>query len=240
MDSKLIRLVALDLDGTLTEHRSSLVNPNRRILDLLRSKYNLVMVGAGGCERIRRQMGEYPVDILGNYGMELMKCDLDFNTAKIVNQVCIEPDKASVNSRILQFRDHTGYDDYWGQPVEFHSSGMVTFPLLGTDAPLDEKLAFDRNRDKRRAHYDYAIDLFSDFTVFIGGSSSYDLVPRPYNKYYALENYCTAYGFKQSEIVYFGDDWTPGGGDWHVKNSDIHFVEVPDYSSFAFKSDFLL
>ena len=59
-----------DLDGTLTQHRSPLDEQNKAVLDKLGKKYKLLMVGAGGAERIYGQMGQYPIDILGNYGMQ--------------------------------------------------------------------------------------------------------------------------------------------------------------------------
>ena len=38
------------------------------------------------------------------------------------------------------------------------------------------------------------MNTFSDYIVFIGGSSSFDMAPRPYNKYYALDLYCKENG----------------------------------------------
>ena len=63
------KLICFDLDGTLTQHRSKLDDKNRSVLDKLSKKYKLLMVGAGATKRIYDQMGEYPIDILGNYGV---------------------------------------------------------------------------------------------------------------------------------------------------------------------------
>lgn len=46
------KLIAFDLDGTLTQHRSKLEQFNKDVLDELSARYKLIMVGAGGCERI--------------------------------------------------------------------------------------------------------------------------------------------------------------------------------------------
>ena len=64
------RLIAFDLDGTLTQHKTKLAQPNLGVLDTLRAKYKLLMVGAGMCSRIFNQMNGYPIDIIGNYGMQ--------------------------------------------------------------------------------------------------------------------------------------------------------------------------
>ncbi|MBQ8337881.1 MAG: phosphomannomutase, partial [Oscillospiraceae bacterium] len=70
MDTSKIRLIAFDLDGTLTQHKTPLDDENRAVLDALGKKYKLLMAGAGMCRRIFNQMGQYPIDILGNYGMQ--------------------------------------------------------------------------------------------------------------------------------------------------------------------------
>ena len=67
------RLICFDLDGTLTQHRSFLEENKKRFLDKLKEKYKIIMVGAGAAKRIYAQMGEYPIDIIANYGMEESK-----------------------------------------------------------------------------------------------------------------------------------------------------------------------
>mgnify|MGYP002509165800 CR=1 FL=1 len=64
------KAVIFDLDGTLTQHRSPLGEANRSVLERLSKKYRLLMVGAGQCRRIFNQLGEFPIDILGNYGLQ--------------------------------------------------------------------------------------------------------------------------------------------------------------------------
>ena len=65
------RLVAFDLDGTLTQHKSPMSPEIRAALDSLRAwGYSLLMAGAGSCELIARQMENYPIDSLGNYGLQ--------------------------------------------------------------------------------------------------------------------------------------------------------------------------
>ena len=66
------RLLCFDLDGTLTNHKTPLTPENRAVLDKLMTnpKYKVIMVGAGNALRIYNQMGQYPIDIVANYGMQ--------------------------------------------------------------------------------------------------------------------------------------------------------------------------
>ncbi len=137
-----------------------------------------------------------------------------------------------MRERVTRLRRELGFETFAGDTVEFHASGMITFPLLGTKADIRDKLAFDPDRSRRRPLYPAVREAFPQYTVFIGGSSSFDIVPRPYNKLYALERYCARHGFSRDEVVFFGDDYLEGGNDEQVYRSGIAFVTVDDYHDF--------
>ncbi len=238
---KKIRLVALDMDGTITQHRTPLEPRNRAVLDALAARYRLVIVGAGACRRIHGQLGGYPLDVIGNYGMETGEYDREKGELTIVEShtAAVEP-KEEVRERVTRLRRLFGMERFAGDTVEFHPSGMITFPLLGTKADIADKLAFDPDRSRRRPLYPVVREAFSQYTVFIGGSSSFDIVPRPYNKLYALERYCARRGFAHDEVVFFGDDYLEGGNDRQVYESDFPFVTVDDYRDFPERAQAVL
>lgn len=227
-----IKLFAFDLDGTLTQHKTPLSGENRAVLERLSENARLCMVGAGMCRRIFEQMGHFPIDIIGNYGMQIALYDEKARDIKIVTDIKCPLDRESVEKRITALREKYGYTDFKGDNTEYHSSGCITFPLLGTAADIADKLAFDPDRKKRRAFYEDVKQAFPEYTVFVGGSSSFDMAPMPFNKYYALDKYCTENGIKHSEVVYVGDDYGLGGNDESVYNSDFNFVEIDDYRAF--------
>ena len=66
MDVSKIKLVAFDLDGTLTQNKTPMTETHRAVLDKLGEKYRLLMVSAGMCHRVFDQMGQYPIDIYSN------------------------------------------------------------------------------------------------------------------------------------------------------------------------------
>lgn len=228
----MIKLIAFDLDGTLTQHKTPLSEEHRAILEQLSKKYKLLMAGAGMCHRIFRQMGNFPIDIVGNYGMQEAKYNPETKDLDIVKDECLPCDRESVEKRITALREKYGFTEYAGDNVEYHASGCVTFPLLGTKAKQEDKLAFDPDRSKRRAFYQDVIDTFPEYIVFVGGSSSFDMAPRPFNKYFALDRYCKEHGYSHDEVAYVGDDYGLGGNDESVYLSDIRFVTIDDYRDF--------
>lgn len=223
-------LVAFDLDGTLTQHKSPMSPEIRSTLDDLRARgFALLMVGAGDCARIARQMEVYPIDILGNYGMQYAEWDPAARTHRLVSDERRPCDRESVLRRANAFRAKHGLSDFAGESVEFHDSGVVTFALLGTKAAPADKLAFDPDRSRRRALYAEVCALFPDFKVFVGGSSSFDMAPAPFDKAYALERLCAARGLAKDDILYVGDDYGPGGNDEAVLLAGFPFLRIDDY-----------
>ncbi len=228
----MIKLLAFDLDGTLTQHRTELSAENKEILDKLAKKYRLVMVGAGKCDRIFKQMNMYPIDIIGNYGLQYSEYNCESNSLSLVRDEILPCDRESVEERIKTLRSKYGFTEYRGDSVEYHSSGCVTFPILGTKALLSDKLAFDPDRARRRKIYADVCDTFPEYMVFVGGSSSFDMAPKPYNKYYALDLYCREKGYRHDEVIFVGDDYGAGGNDESVYLSDFGFLKIDNYLDF--------
>ncbi len=226
----MIKLIAFDLDGTLTQHKTPLNEKNRAVLEALAQKYKLVMAGAGQCRRIFNQMNAFPIDIIGNYGLQYAEYNARTKDIELKRDLVLPCERASVEARARLLREKHGFTEYKGESVEFHPSGCVTIALIGTKADIKDKLAFDPDRSKRRKIYQEVCELFPEYTVFVGGSSSFDMVPAPYDKYYALDLYCKEKGYTHDEVVFVGDDYGPGGNDSCVYNSDFGFVctDSPD------------
>ncbi|MDI9459198.1 MAG: HAD hydrolase family protein, partial [Bacillota bacterium] len=68
--SKRYELIAFDLDGTLGQHKTPISDKHLELLRNLKERYQLVIAGAGTCQRIYNQVREFPIDILGSYGMQ--------------------------------------------------------------------------------------------------------------------------------------------------------------------------
>ena len=231
MEINKIKVIAMDLDGTLTQHKEKLSPEHREILNALSKKYKLIMVGAGQVARIFNQMEQFPIDIIGNYGLQYATYNQDTNSMDIKRDASFPVDRDSIEEKVNFFRNKYGYTEYRGDNVEYHISGCITFPILGTKAIQEDKLSFDPDRKKRSVFYQDVKETFPDYTVFIGGSSSFDFAPFPYNKYYALDLYCKEKGFSHDEVVFVGDDYGLGGNDESVYKSDFGFICIDDYTT---------
>jgi len=238
LDGRRKKVVAMDLDATLCQHRSPIPPENLKALDALMKKYRCVMVGAGNAPRIYRQMGNYPIEISGNYGMQ--EAEVREGKFVLVRAVTNTVDKAFFREKTDYLRKKYGYTEYEGEPLEFHTSGMVTFGLLGTSPAAEHKVAFDPDRRKRRAMYKEVCEIFKDYSVYIGGSTSFDFAGREYNKYDATLDWARRHGYALEDIVFIGDDFADGGGDSHVRIKGMDHIVINDYRNFAKAVEVLL
>ena len=241
IDKSKIKLIAMDLDGTLTQHKQHMSERCRQTLINLGERYKLMMVGAGQVYRIFNQMEHFPIDIIGNYGLQYATYnpetkDLDMQR----NETPTVADRETIERKVTMLREKHGFTQFAGDNVEYHPSGCLTFPILGTKAVQADKLAFDPDRAKRRRIYAEVCEAFSDYCVFVGGSSSFDMAPKPYNKFYALDLYCKENGLAHENVLFIGDDYGTGGNDESVYLSDIPFLCVDDYTTFPDLAAFLL
>ncbi len=232
MNDRKVKVIAMDLDGTLTQHKQPLEKAHRQALEELSKRYKLLMVGAGQVMRIFNQLEAFPIDIIGNYGLQYGVYNAETKSVDIVRDLQFSVDREEVERKVAYFREKFGYTDFVGEGVEFHPSGCITFPLLGTKAKSEDKLAFDPDRVKRRRIYDEVVRAFSEYSVFVGGSSSFDMAPMPYNKYYALDLYCKENNLKHEDVVYIGDDYGLGGNDEAVYKSDFPYITIDNYRDF--------
>lgn len=241
MDTSKIKVIAMDLDGTLTQHKQPLSPEARQRLVDLSKKYKLLMVGAGQVQRIFNQMEHFPIDIIGNYGLQYAKYNAETGEMDVQRDLNLPCDnRASIEAKVTALREKHGFTVFAGDNVEYHPSGCLTFPILGTKAQQADKLAFDPDRKKRRAFYQEVVEAFPDYVVFVGGSSSFDMAPKPYNKFYALDLYCQENGLSHENVLFIGDDYGQGGNDESVYVSDIPFLCIDDYTTFPEKTEFLL
>ena len=241
MDTSKIKAIAMDLDGTLTQHKQPMAPLTRQTLVKLGERYKLLMVGAGQVQRIFNQMEHFPIDIIGNYGLQYATYNPE--TGEMDEQrdeKLTLGNRESIEEKVTALRKKHGFTTFAGDNVEYHPSGCLTFPILGTKAVQADKLAFDPDRSKRRKIYAEVCEAFDDYCVFVGGSSSFDMAPKPYNKFYALDLYCKEHGLAHENVLFIGDDYGMGGNDESVYLSDIPFLCIDDYTTFPEKVQFLL
>ena len=106
IDKSKIKVIAMDLDGTLTQHKQPMAPLTRETLVRLGQKYKLVMAGAGQVMRIFNQMERFPIDVIGNYGLQYATYneqtgELDMKR----NETLPQGDRESIEAKVTALRE---------------------------------------------------------------------------------------------------------------------------------------
>lgn len=224
-----IKLIAFDVDGTLAQHKCRLEKENRLLLDELGKNYKIIINASNQIDSIWQQLGCYPTDIIGNYGMQYGVYLPDSNSLRYIFSNVMMPDIARTEKIIAEIQKSHGYPLSKNGNIKYHSSGCITYTVLGLNAPTEDKLSFDRDFSLRRRMLPELRNGFPDYTVFISGTTSFDIVPKPYDKKFALENYCRNYGYSHDEVVFCGDNYEADCNDYPLFDSNFRFIKVDDY-----------
>ena len=116
-----VKVIAFDLDGTLCQHKSPLPPENIETLNKLGENYKLLMAGAGQCGRIFRQMAGYPIDIIGNYGLQYAEFCKETGALEMKRDLCFPCDVASVEKRVTYLRQKYGFDYVYADTHTIHT-----------------------------------------------------------------------------------------------------------------------
>ena len=132
------RLIAFDLDNTLTQSFTPIEPENLSLLKQLSQKYRLVIISAGSCERIFSQVGGFPIDIIGNYGMQTSTPDPESGLPRITRNITAVPDRKKIDAIAKELRRRHGFEHYTGDSVKYQESGMFSIALAGTAVDMRE------------------------------------------------------------------------------------------------------
>jgi len=119
MEKEKIKVIAMDLDGTLTQHKQHMEPRTKATLEALSKKYKLLMVGAGQVYRIFNQMEQFPVDIVGNYGLQYAIYNPETRDLDIQRDLTFPVDRESVEQKVTFLREKHGYTEFAGDNVEY-------------------------------------------------------------------------------------------------------------------------
>lgn len=229
------KLLIFDVDETLTKPKQIISNIVFQNLINLSKYYIIAILGARDNKVLYTQLNKiYSCHIFGSYGLNYIKTNKD--SYEEIYNIEVKQNKDEVQFLTNKTRNLYGFKEYSGQSLELHSSGMITFPLLGTKAKIKEKLQFDPNSIIRRELYENIKDLFSNYSLIIGGTSSFDILPKGIDKAYGLYQIKNYLPFLDKEILYIGNDFNKYGNDYAL----LGLVDCYDISKnkYYYKNDF--
>lgn len=235
------KLIGFDLDGTLAPSKSPLPDRMAELLEQLLEKYQVCIISGGKYELFQRQV----ISNLHSSKEHLKKLHLMptsgtryYTYSNDWELVYAEDLSQSQKDKIIKALnaglDESGWrpDKIWGDIVEDRDS-QITLSILGQEAPLEEKEAWDPTGKKKLKLRDIIAPKIPEFEVRAAGTTSIDVTKPGIDKAYGMEKLMQYTGLTKEEILFMGDKLNEGGNDFPVRAMGIDSVDVRSWEDTA-------
>jgi HAD superfamily hydrolase (TIGR01484 family) len=237
-----IRLIAFDLDDTLTVSKSQIDARMAKLLSLLIEKYEVCIISGGRFEQFENQVLRHlsippelrsKLHLMPTCGTRYYRWQGD-DWTQVYAEDFDEATKQRIISTLVEGAKELGLweTNAWGDIVEDRGS-QITFSALGQSAPPKEKYKWDPTGEKKRMLSEYAGQRLPDLEVRGGGSTSVDVTKKGVDKAYGMRKLIEQLGIGTSDVLFVGDRLDVGGNDYPVKAMGIECLEVERWQDTA-------
>jgi len=226
------KLIVFDLDGTLAQSKSSLDDEMAALLHDLLGVVKVAVISGGDWPQFEKQLlSHLPQDERLAHLSLLPTCGTKFykyagEWKKLYSEDFTMEEKEKIINSLHKALGESGYkaEQVWGAVIEDRGS-QITFSALGQQAPLEAKVKWDPDFDKRKKITAVLDTLIPEFSVRMGGATSIDVTKPGIDKAYGIRKLRDILGISLSEMLFIGDALFPGGNDYPAKEAGV--VSLP-------------
>jgi phosphomannomutase len=237
-----LRVVAFDLDDTLTVSKSKIEQHMADLLGELLARLDVCIITGGTFEQIQSQVLQYlhaPAGRLA-YLHIMPTCGTRYyawrNGAwqRLYAEDLTEDEKRRIISVLAAGAKQLGFwePDPWGEIIEDRGS-QITYSALGQKAPHDAKREWDPDGSKKLKLRDYAAGRLPDLEVRVGGTTSVDVTRKGIDKAYGIKRLTERLDVTPDQLLFIGDRLYEGGNDYPVRALGVRWVEVSRWQDTA-------
>lgn len=233
------KLIAFDMDGTLTESKEAMTAEMAALVRRLLAKTKVVVISGGGIENFFLQLEALlqsedkslfrNLTLLPTGGAQVYRYDA---TSAQWQQSAALPFPAELKQQVTTvFEQVIAADNYdipkevFGIQIEDRGTQM-SFAPLGVDAPLALKKVWDPDHQKRSRIVRDITPFLPGATIVIGGTTHIDISAGTFDKGTALLQLLKKEQLAKDDIVYVGDALFPGGNDERAQDAGIECIQV--------------
>src|SRR3989344_4178339 len=232
--SLLYKIIAFDMDGTLTESKQSITKEIASLLNELSQKLKVAIISGGSFAQFEKQLlpfiiPSHNIILLPTEGSQRFEYNVDnkkwemTGTAKFPNEM--KERVKRVLNEIIASNEYDIPKNAKGEYIEDRET-EIAFSALGQDAPLFEKEKWDNNLEKRRRIKAKIEEQIKDVTVAVAGTTSIDILPKGFDKARGLKLMAESMCIDTKYMVFVGDAIVPDGNDYSVKEAGIESIKV--------------
>lgn len=224
------KLIAFDLDGTLTESKTDIDSEMVDLLTQLQKIKKVAVIGGASFKQFQKQFLNYHkfydnLYIMPTSGASLYK--YENGQWQAMYQVLLTPDeKQQIYEAFEKVFKEINYEHpakTYGQIIEDRECEIV-FSTLGQEAPLEERKNL---KSDRRPEIVAAIKKYlAQFKVSLSGINSIDVTRLGIDKGFAIEQLETILQITKEEITFVGDAIYEGRNDFAVVRTGVELVKV--------------
>jgi phosphomannomutase len=241
MDATL-RVVAFDLDDTLTESKSKIDQRMADLLGELLTRLDVCIITGGMFEQIETQVLQYlhaPAGRLAHLHI-MPTCGTRYYTwrngawRRCYAEDLTADEKRRIERVLTEGAKRLGFwvPNPWGEIIEDRGS-QVTYSALGQQAPADAKHAWDPDGSKKLKLRDYAAERLPDLEAHVGGTTSVDVTRRGIDKAYGIKRLMEQLDISPDQLLFLGDRMREGGNDYPVRALGVRWLEVANWHDTA-------
>ena len=229
------KLIVFDLDGTISESKSSLDDEMSALLRDLLSITRVAIISGGNWPQFEKQLiSNLPrnanlknLSLLPTCGTKFYKYDSTWERLYSEDFTDEEKEKVIGSLRKAIGSSNSYNEPVWGEQIEDRGS-QITFSGLGQLAPLEEKKKWDPDFAKRKLMKAFLDNLIPEFSVRLGGTTSVDVTKQGIDKAYGIRKLRDVLGVSINEMIFIGDALFPGGNDYPAKEAGVVSIQVRD------------
>lgn len=237
LSKQMKKVIAFDLDETLTETRSAMSDEMSDLLSQLLQTYHVCVISGGSFDQFKIQLlANLKLDAVYLEKLHLMPtCGTRYyaynsdnnNWDEVYAEDFSDQEKKMITEALEAGIDEVGYrvKSPKGALIEDRGS-QITYSALGQDAPPAEKKAWDPNGEKKRKIRDVVAEKIPNFEVRAGGTTSIDVTKQGIDKAYGMKKLVEILKISKEDILFIGDRLWEGGNDYPVKLMGIDCVPV--------------
>ena len=219
------KIIAFDLDDTLTESRTPMDEEMIGLFLQLVSKFKVGVISGGVFGQFEKQLinplkmhsdqdlsnlvilpangTSFYIFKEGNWQLVFEK-NFTEEEKKVITKACLE----TINETDYEelFEEKHGKIDYKG--------GQVSLAMFEPDWILAEKKAWDPERTKREPLRKILQEKLPNYEIKIGGTTTIDITPKGVDKALAMREILEYFHLPKESALFIGDAIFPGGNDY--------------------------
>ncbi|MDD5318654.1 MAG: HAD-IIB family hydrolase, partial [Candidatus Pacebacteria bacterium] len=231
------KIVAFDLDGTLTESKQPLSREMADLLSQLALQVKIGVISGGSFDQFKKQFlpaFSQPA-IFSQFSLLPTSGDQQYEYAPATNEWRLTSSQifpTEIKVKVLEaLKGLDGPDKYdlpseiFGEQIEDRGT-QITFSAMGQLAPVNKKILWDPDQSKRKKIVEDLETKLPEVTIAIGGATSIDFLPKGFNKAEGLKKMLAEFKFRPEDIIFVGDKVFPGGNDYSPREAGVETLSV--------------